>query len=164
MSKYVRAAHKIAKECTCIRVRQASRVVTKIFDHQLREAGLQDSQLSVLVAVAHFGERGANIGALAEALVMDRTTLTRNLRPLERLGLLRVARSPDDARARIVLLTKVGERKIELALPLWERAEKRLREALGPETIDRLHVDLARVVVATKRNTRASASARSSRN
>jgi DNA-binding MarR family transcriptional regulator len=146
MLNHVRAAQKIARECACIRVRQASRVLTRIYDAQIRSTGLQDSQLSVLVAVAHFGESGASMGALADALVMDRTTLTRNLKPLEKAGLVRVARSPHDARARVVLLSRAGERTVESALPLWERAQKQVRDALGPALLDRLSDDLGRVV------------------
>src|SRR5580692_3801872 len=78
MLDHVRAASRIARECTCMRVRQASRVLTKIYDTELRSTGLQESQLSVLVAIAHFGESGATIGNLAQALRMDRTTVTRN--------------------------------------------------------------------------------------
>jgi DNA-binding MarR family transcriptional regulator len=72
-----------------------------------------------------------NIGQMADVLGMERTTLTRNLRPLEKEGLLRVARDPADARARIVFLTRPGERAIEKAFPLWERSQKRLRNLLG---------------------------------
>ena len=73
--------------------------VGEVYDDALRPIGLQQSQLPVLVALAIFGEPGAPMNALAQALVMDRTTLTRNVRPLEKAGLLRVARSPADARA-----------------------------------------------------------------
>jgi len=131
MTDFARAARTIATECVCIRVRQASRALTKNYDDALRAVGIQISQLAVLVAVAMFGEPGASIHALAEVLVMDRTTLSRNLRPLERLGLLRVARSPTDARTRLVLLTRQGERAIEAAYPVWQRAQQEVRGLVG---------------------------------
>src|SRR5690349_648101 len=116
---FVQAARTIAAECSCIRARQTARALSKIYDDALRPSGVQASQLPVIVAVAHFGERGASIHALANVLVMDRSTLSRSLRPLEKMGLLRVARSPEDARSRLVLLTKQGERTLERLYPLW---------------------------------------------
>jgi DNA-binding MarR family transcriptional regulator len=132
------AARAISEQCLCTRVRQVARAVTKIYDDGLRSLGLQSSQLTVLVAVARFGENGARMNSLADVLVMDRTTLSRNLRPLERLGLLRVARSPDDARARIVLLTRAGERAIEKGYPLWERAQREVRALIGASEAEQL--------------------------
>jgi DNA-binding MarR family transcriptional regulator len=130
---FAQAARAIAAECTCIRARQAARALTKLYDEALRPAGIQTSQVSVLVAVAHFGEAGASIHALADVLGMDRSTLSRNLRPLEKLGLLRVARSPEDARLRLVLLTKQGERVIERVYPLWQRAQRELEKRAGSD-------------------------------
>ena len=108
--------------------------------------GLQSSQLPVLTALAIFGESGASMNALAQALVMDRTTLTRSVRPLEKAGLVRVARSAEDARARVVLLTRAGEQKLQTVLPLWERAMKRVRVALGASATDDLRRQLEDVI------------------
>src|SRR5450432_2265685 len=113
MVKAASMARKMAAECPAFRVRQASRVLAKLFDDELRPYKLQISQLPILTALAMFGEGGASMSALAHALVMDRSTLTRSIQPLERAGMLRVARSVDDARARIVLLSAKGERTIE---------------------------------------------------
>jgi DNA-binding MarR family transcriptional regulator len=145
-ANFQEAAREIAGECTCMRVRQASRALSRIYDDNLRGVGLQNSQLTVLVAVVRFGEGGAGLGRLAQALGMDRTTLTRNLPPLEKAGLLRVARDPDDGRARIVLLTKPGERAIERAFPLWEKSQKRLRDLVGPRKAHDLHDRLAHLL------------------
>jgi DNA-binding MarR family transcriptional regulator len=145
-ANFQEAAGKIAHECTCMRVRQASRTLSRFYDDNLRRVGLQISQLTVLVAVARFGEGGAGLGRIAQALGMDRTTLTRNLLPLEKAGLLRVARDPADARARIVLLTKPGERAIEKAFPLWEKSQKRLRDLVGPRKAHDLRDRLAQLL------------------
>jgi DNA-binding MarR family transcriptional regulator len=131
MTDIARAARTISTECFAMRLRQASRALTKMYDDALRPTGILISQLTVLVAVARFGEDGASIHALADVLVMDRTTLSRNLRPLERMGLVRVARVPTDARMRLVLLTREGERAIESAYPLWQRAQQEVRRAAG---------------------------------
>jgi len=129
-----------------MRVRQVSRLLTRIYDECLRPIGIQESQLTVLVAVSMSGENGATMGALAGKLVMDRTTLTRNVVPLEKAGLLRVARSADDARARVIVLTRAGERLIESAYPLWEEAQRRIRRALGEKRIETLRSQLSEVV------------------
>jgi DNA-binding MarR family transcriptional regulator len=139
------AAQTIAAECLCLNVRQASRRVSKLYDEALRPLGLQVSQLTVLVATAMFGEGGAKMGPIADALGLDRTTLTRNLRPLERQGWLRVARDPADGRARILLLTRAGERAIEKAFPFWEQSQKQLRALLGKGQADELRKNLMNV-------------------
>ena len=136
----------MSQECPGFRLRQASRVVAKIYDEELRSTGLQSSQLPVLTALAIFGEPGASMNALAQALVMDRTTLTRSVRPLEKAGLVRVARSAEDARARVVLLTRAGEQKLETVFPLWERAMKRVRHAVGASATDDLRRRLDDVI------------------
>lgn len=139
-------ARKIVNECPAMRIRQASRLVTRVYDDGLRPLGIQESQLSLLVAVAMFGENGASMGALADVLSMDRTTLTRNLGPLEKAGLLRVARSAQDARARIVLLSRAGERMIESAYVAWESAQRRIRRALGAERLEALRSGLGELI------------------
>jgi DNA-binding MarR family transcriptional regulator len=142
----LRAARKIARECPALRVRQASRALTRVYDEALRPVGLQMSQFAVLIAIASFSEASATISAVANSLVMDRTTLTRNLRPLERAGLVRIARAQGDARARLVLLTHRGEKAIEQAFPLWENALSRVKSVLGVRKVRLLNVQLAGVV------------------
>lgn len=149
MPDFARTARKIARDCPTIRARQASRVLTRVYDDVLRPLGLQMSQFSVLVQIAAFGEAGATITALAAELVMDRTTLTRNLRPLERAGLLRVARAPGDARARVVLLTHRGEKIIDTAYPYWEAALHSVRSVLGPRQLQALRVQLSALIEAS---------------
>jgi DNA-binding MarR family transcriptional regulator len=140
------AARKIAQECPALRIREATRMLTRVYDATLRPLGLQSSQLSVLVAVAMFGEPGATLGALAQKLLMDRTTMTRNVQPLERAGLVRVSRSPEDARTRVVTLTRAGERMIEEAYPLWEEAQRRVRDFIGAARLDALRAQLSELI------------------
>ena len=142
------AARIVAEQCSCLRSRRMSRVLTRLYDDALRPSGLRMSQVSVLVAIARFGEHGAKIGALADVLATERTTLTRNIVPLERAGLLRVARDPDDARARILLLTRAGERAIEAAFPLWQAAQRRVRDAVGGGRLDEYNADMTALLSA----------------
>jgi DNA-binding MarR family transcriptional regulator len=146
MSIFETAAREIAGECAGLRVRQASRLLTRLYDDALRPLGVQESQFSVVVTVAMFGEGGVTMSELAEQLVMDRTTLTRNIVPLEKAGYLRVARSPSDARSRIVLLSRAGEQLIEAGLPRWRAAQRRVHRVLGGARFDRLRAELSAVI------------------
>jgi DNA-binding MarR family transcriptional regulator len=141
------AARAMESECICMRVRRTSRALSRLYDENLRPTGLQASQLTLLGAAAALGDAGgANMGKMADVLGMDRTTLTRNVRPLEKAGLLRVARDPADARARIVLLTRAGEQAIEEAFPLWEKSQKRVRSLLGASQVENLREHLTRTL------------------
>lgn len=136
----------MAEGCPALRVRQASRVLAKLYDDELAASGLHSSQLPVLAAAALFGDPGATMSKLAQALVMDRTTLTRSIRPLERAGLLRVARSPEDARTKVVVITRAGERKIESIFPVWDRVFKRIKRTIGADKLTNLHARLDQVI------------------
>jgi DNA-binding MarR family transcriptional regulator len=114
--------------CLCHRTRMASRVVTRFYDEILRAVGLRATQLAVLVAVGN--EDVMSITALAKFMGMDRSTLTRNLAPLEREGLIRVG-NEGWRRSRTVEITKKGRARLRVALPFWERAQDTLRQKLG---------------------------------
>jgi len=94
---------------------------------------------------------------------MDRTTLSRNLAPLEKAGLVRVARDPADARVRLVFLTRQGERAIEAAFPLWEQTQNHVREQLGASKVDALREELGRVVAVAAQPAKAPPRARPSK-
>jgi DNA-binding MarR family transcriptional regulator len=118
----------VVANCACLKVRMAARAVTRAYDSILRPVGLRATQLYVLVAVAIDG--ATSIAALADFLGMDRTTLTRNLRPLQKQGLISVG--PEGwRRSRNLEITKKGRSRLREALPLWERAQDALREKLG---------------------------------
>jgi DNA-binding MarR family transcriptional regulator len=136
----------MAVECPALRVRQASRVLAKRFDDELVPFGLHSSQLPVLAAAALFGDSGATMSKLAQAVLTDRTTLTRSIQPLERAGLLRVVRSPEDARTKIVVITRSGERMIESIFPVWERVLKQIEKSLGADMLTELHARLDQVI------------------
>ncbi|MEH2555320.1 DNA-binding MarR family transcriptional regulator [Bradyrhizobium algeriense] len=146
MANFSQLARQMAEECPALRVRQASRVLAKLYDDELAPFGLHSSQLPVLAAAALFGDSGATMSRLAQAVLMDRTTLTRSILPLERAGLLRVARSPEDARTKVVVITRAGERTIESIFPVWERVFTRIKETLGEDTLIELHSQLDEVI------------------
>ena len=150
MAEFSQLALTMAAECPALRVRQASRVLAKLFDDELAPFGLLSSQLPVIATAALFGDSGAPMNKLAQALLMDRTTLTRSIRPLERAGLLRVARSPEDARTKIVVITRSGERMIEAIFPVWKRVLEQIKKPLGAEMLTDLHARLDRVIALSR--------------
>jgi DNA-binding MarR family transcriptional regulator len=111
----------------------------------LRPSGLRATQFSLLAVIRLMGT--GTITALADAAVMDRTTLTRNLKPLAEGGLVAI-REGDDARMRKVTLTAAGRARLAAAQPYWEQAQRRMSDALGGPRMDRLRADLARAVAA----------------
>ena len=118
----------VVENCVCHRTRMAARAVTRLYDDTLRPVGLRATQLAVLVAVG--GDNVVSITALAKFMGMDRSTLTRNLTPLERDGLIRVG-NEGWRRSRTVEITKKGRSRLREALPLWEEAQETLRRELG---------------------------------
>lgn len=122
---------KIATPCHCALLRKASRHVSQFYDGILQVTGLKTTQLSLMRAVYFRPERELAMRDLAEILVMDRSTLGHNLRPLEREGLIRLVASKTDKRARIVELTTKGRRKCESAAAGWSEAQRRFEAALG---------------------------------
>ena len=122
----------MAAECLCFRARRVSRLITRVYDEELRPLGIHATQLTLLNAITLLeGSGGATMVTLADVLAMDQTTLSRNLRPLEVAGLVRTERLAEDRRVRVLRMTNVGARTVADALPLWERAHQRLLAALG---------------------------------
>ena len=117
-----------ALPCACQNLRRATRAVTRIYDHELRKAGLEITQFGLLTALATTGE--ANQKRLSAGFAMDSTTLTRTLGLLLKQGWIRVRRG-EDRRERMFSLTAAGKRKMAEAQPHWERAERTLQQQLG---------------------------------
>ena len=119
-----------------MQLRKAGRVVTQVYDRCLRPAGIRGTQFALLKRIADM--RWPFITDIGKALCMDQTTATRNVGLLEREGLLRVAGHPDDARKKVVELTEAGRAKLEEAFPLWEQAQRGIRDYLGDDRLDSL--------------------------
>jgi DNA-binding MarR family transcriptional regulator len=120
-----------ATPCLCSALRQATRAVSRLYDHDLRGVGLRTTQYSLLRRLSQSGEvRQRDLGELTS---LDETSLTRNLRPLIDAGWVAV-RPGEDRREKLVRLTEAGASKLQEALPAWERAQERLRSRLPKET------------------------------
>lgn len=128
-------------ECTCFRVRGAARRVTQIYSRHLASTGLKISQFSLLGFVAARGP--VSITELSEMLSTDRTTLTRNLRPLLSSGLIERSATGDKRRHELVA-TAAGRTLFKRALPLWAAAEQEVRAAMGAKLTADLHGALDR--------------------
>lgn len=110
------------------------------FDEALRPLGLTSGQFSLLMSLNR--PQPPTIGSVAALLAMDRTTLTANLKPLERRGLLRMEVAPADRRSRCLLLTPEGREMLAAALPIWTRTHVEIDEAVGLDVTDVLRSGL----------------------
>ena len=121
----------VRDNCLCLATQRAARALARRFDEALRPAGLTSGQFSLLMALNW--PQPPSIGQVAALLAMDRTTLTANLKPLERRGLVETAVDSDDRRGRRLILTKAGHRALRSALPIWKRTHKEV-DGLTAET------------------------------
>jgi DNA-binding MarR family transcriptional regulator len=140
MSAAVLSASEI---CNCFAVRSAARHVTQLYDQFLAPSGLRTTQYSMLSRLKRLGP--LTINALAEEMVMDRTTLGRNILPLARDGLVRIEPTPSDRRAKEVRLTAAGERRLESARKGWSAAQARFETAFGAKRAADLRATLRAV-------------------
>ena len=129
--------------CVCFHLRRSARTVTQFYDHTLAPSGLRATQFTLMTVVRRTG--GLPFSSLADVLGMDRTTLTRNLRPLEREGLVKIE-SGSDRRVRLVSLTRLGRRKQAEAQPLWAKAHARVTGGIGENTWRALKKQLSRTI------------------
>jgi DNA-binding MarR family transcriptional regulator len=116
--------------CLCTGLRQAALAVTQIYDEALGPSGLKITMFRLLRRISDAGR--PTISELARIVDLDRSTLGRNLKVLERLGYVQLAGGQDE-RSKIVVMTARGKTKFEKAFPLWERAQRSMQARLGDE-------------------------------
>ena len=134
------------EDCMCLAVRQAARHVTQFYDQYLASSGLRITQFSILGKLRRLGPM--TINALARDLVMDRTTLGRNILPLEREGLIAVVRGSPDRRSKELHLTEAGAARLRAAVKGWAHAQTQFEAVFGGERTSDLSA-LLRAVSAT---------------
>ena len=115
--------------CNCLALRQAARQVTQFYDRFLAPSGVRATQYSILAKLKRAGPM--TINALAADMVMDRTTLGRNILPLQRDGLIAVGRSTTDRRSKDLRLTRTGATRFATASAAWTRAQASFERAFG---------------------------------
>ena len=137
-------AAKALSLCNCFAARQAARQVTKLYERHLAAAQLTSAQFSILVALREEGRM--SMADLAKVLVMDRTTLLRALKPLQREELLRSTASAADPRQLLFSLSSAGERRLDHAVPLWTKAQQEFESGMGARAAARLRSALLALV------------------
>jgi DNA-binding MarR family transcriptional regulator len=126
--------------CLCLHLQRAARMVARRFDAALRPLDLTNGQFSLLMSLNR--PEPASLGNVAALLAMDRTTLTANLKPLERRGLVQVRVDAADRRARRLALTPAGRALLAAALPVWQRTHAAIEALLPCSDTDRLRAEL----------------------
>ena len=121
--------------CLCLHVQRAARALARRFDDAFRPLGITHGQFSLLMSLNR--PTPARIGAIATLLAMDRTTLTANLKPLARRGLVQVSIDPDDRRSRMLALTPAGRKLLAAALPIWKRSHGELERKIANDVRSR---------------------------
>ncbi len=121
--------------CVCMNVRRASRAITKIYDQALEGSGLKVTQFSLLKNIDDKGP--LNVSALAKLLMLDRTTLVRNLKPLESAQFIENT-SSQDSRERQLTITEHGHETVLKALPHWKSVQRQIKKQIDPEVLSSL--------------------------
>ncbi len=130
---------KVRDTCMCLHVQRAARAVARRFDDALRPLELTNGQFSLLMSLN--APTPPSIGLISNLLAMDRTTLTANLKPLERRGLVKVVRDDNDRRSRLMVLTPAGRRLLAKAMPVWRKTQA-TTELVSESGAERVRADL----------------------
>ena len=136
----IAVTHLVRDACLCLHVQRAARALARRFDDAFRPLELTNGQFSLLVSLNR--PVAPSIGNVSALLAMDRTTLTANLKPLVRRGLVRILVDEDDKRGRALVLTSAGRKLVAKAFPIWKR-EHAAVERLLKSGANRLRADLA---------------------
>lgn len=142
----IETTHEVRDRCLCLHLQRAARAVGRRFDLALRPVGLNNGQLSILMALNR--PQPPRIGDLAPFLAMDRTTLTANLKPLERRGLIAVLPDDKDRRSRRLRLTDAGRDLLVQAVPIWRATHDAVDAELPASDGAALRNDLRRLATA----------------
>ena len=133
-------AQQVRDACLCLHVQRAARALARRFDEALRPLALTQGQFSLLMSLNRPQPPG--IGEVSALLAMDRTTVTANVKPLERRGLVKVGVNPDDRRNRRLELTAAGRTLLAAAAPIWKRTHAATERRLKSSSPDILRASL----------------------
>src|SRR5262245_22234562 len=122
------ATHRVRDACLCLHVQRTARSLARRFDEVFRPLDLTHGQFSLLMSLNR--PEPPSIGSVAGLLAMDRTTLTANLKPFERRGLVKVSVDKEDNRVRRLTITAAGRALLAKAFPLWDQAHMELEQLL----------------------------------
>ena len=128
----------------CYNLRKTSRAITQFYDKMLEPSGLAITQFDLLVAISI--SKSPTVTKLANEMIIDRTTMTRNLSVLQQKGLARILELENDKRRKNIVLTSKGEELLSKALPRWEKAQRNVTESFGKENSNHLLLELSRII------------------
>ena len=120
-----------ARRCACGNIRMTTRALTQFYDQRLKPGGLRVTQFSLLLNISL--HEGITVGELAELLLMDQTTVTRDLAALKKAGYIETISQDRDTRRKNLIISRKGSEALAVAMPLWENAQARIEEGLGRE-------------------------------
>jgi|SRR5690606_34248052 len=133
----------VRDHCLCLAAQRAARALARRFDEALRPIGLTSGQFSLLMSLNR--PSPPSVGQVAQTLAMDRTTLTANIKPLERRGLVRTEIDPDDRRGRRLVITEAGLAALAAATPIWTRVHAQIDHELSSADVAALREGLRAV-------------------
>jgi DNA-binding MarR family transcriptional regulator len=148
LSRY-EVAH--CSECTCFNLKKATRAVQNLFDEAFRTIGLKGTQFTVLSHIFSYGP--ISLTKLADIMLLDRTTLARNLSPLEKKGFIEI-NPGSDLRTRYIDITEKGRRLLSKALPPWEKTQERIKNDLGNEKWNSMISNISELISQVQGNQR----------
>lgn len=131
----------VRDHCLCLAAQRTARALARRFDEALRPVGLTSGQFSLLMSLNR--PEPPSLGMVAPLLTMDRTTLTANLKPLQRRGLVKLSEDPDDRRSRRIALTEEGMAALVAAVPIWEQTHADAEKLIGSDDAAVLRTALA---------------------
>ena len=140
--------HEVRDRCLCLHLQRAARAIGRRFDEALKPVGLTNGQFSLLMSLNRPEPPG--IGEVAHMLAMDRTTLTANLKPLERRGLLKVTLGTKDKRSRRLTLTDEGRNLLIEAVPIWQSTHNSIDRLVRSGDVETLKADLLAITFASE--------------
>jgi DNA-binding MarR family transcriptional regulator len=132
----------IGTHCFNLALRRAARTATRVYDHALKPVGLTSGQFSILTLLSE--EPVPSFQQIADAMALDRTTLSAALKPMERMGLVVSLVDPEDRRRRPLGMTSLGRATFLEAVELWKTAQSRIEESIGVDSATSLLPALAR--------------------
>ncbi|WP_378952654.1 MarR family winged helix-turn-helix transcriptional regulator [Pelosinus sp. sgz500959] len=117
--------------CACGNVRKTTRTITQFYDRYLQSTGLRSTQCSLLINI--YLHENISVSELGSRLLMDQTTVTRNINLLKKQGYITIIKEESDARKKSISITDEGAQKIAEAIPLWEQAQLQIEQGMGKE-------------------------------
>ncbi len=135
-TKVAKLAHVMADECLAFRVRALSRVITNIYDAALEKHGITMNQATMLIMLSYVGQAGP--GRIGQVLIMEKSTVSRNLKLMKKLGWIEAA-GGETGRDQVVCVTAKGKKLLTAFHPAWEKAQKQAEKLLGKEGVSAVH-------------------------